>query len=327
MRWSTARPRAASPPRPAGFRSTLTGAAVLLASVRRSPGEFFRRIPLEIQPKRLSARGRGKHNGPVTLTEPHLMRFPCFATLLLLLAPALAQADLVTLYNDSAGNLPADQPWLVYADDSIFGGSVSQTATAYGVNLVTDNTVSAGYSNYIPLANTFRNPAFPALDRNQGFRLNFELQINSETHSSGDRAGFSVILLASDMRGIELGFWENEIWAQNDSPLFTHGEGTSFDTTLDEVEYELLISGNQYILSANGNPVLASGLRDYSAFGGPPYTLGSYLFLGDNTGSSGADISLGRVTLTTIPEPVTAWILVAPGIGLLLRRQPRVTCR
>jgi hypothetical protein len=233
------------------------------------------------------------------------------ATLCSLLSANSVFADVIVLYDDTQGNLPADQPWLIYGSDSIFsGGSASQVANASGVNLTTDNAVSAGYSNTIPIINTFKNPAFPTLDRSRGFELSFELQVLNEAHVSNDRAGFSVILLADDARGIELGFWEDEIWAQNDTPLFTKGEGVGFDTTQSEVRYDLQIIGNQYSLSANGSQLFSSLLRDYSAFGGPPYTLGNYLFLGDNTSSASASVNLGRVTMRAVPEPGTVGLLL-----------------
>ncbi len=240
---------------------------------------------------------------------------------LLLLNPLRAD---VLLYDDTLGNLPAAQPWLFYADDGIFsGGSASQSAIASGVNLNTDLAVSGGYSNYVPIVNSFKNPAFPILDRGQGFRLTFELELLSETHVSDDRAGFSVILLADDMLGIELGFWEDRIWAQNDNPLFTQGEGVAFDTTQGEVIFELLILGDQYFLSADGNMILSDSLRDYTAFGGPPYTLGSYLFLGDNTGSGGANVNLGRISIANIPEPSGLSLIACLVLVGITRRRTR----
>ena len=213
-----------------------------------------------------------------------------------------------TLYDDGGGT-PGSQPWLLYADDGIlFGGSATESATASGVQLTTDAQVRGGYSNYLPSIPPFtpllKNDMFPVLERATGFSLEFQLQIASEAHTSDDRAGFSVIALSSDGLGIELGFWQDEIWAQSASPLFTHAEGVNFDTTAAEVGYRLTISGNSYELFANNISRLNGTLRDYSGFGGPPYTLGSYLFLGDDTTSAAATANLGRITVTTlVPEP------------------------
>ena len=239
-----------------------------------------------------------------------------------------ASAASITLYDDTAGNTPGVQLWLFAADDGFFsGGTATESAVPSGVALATDNAVSAGYSNYNPLSNMFKNGGFPTLDRNLGFSVSFELQLESEAHSNNDRAGFSVILLSQDNQGIELGFWGDEVWAQSDTPLFTHGEGAAFDTTAAEVLYELAILGSSYALTADGNPLLGGSLRDYTAFSGPlggaPYDLPSYLFLGDDTSSAAAAIVLGEVLLNTtdpasVPAPSVALLLA---FGLLLLRR------
>jgi hypothetical protein len=213
------------------------------------------------------------------------------------------QADFIVLYNGTG--LPESQPWLSYADNGLLtGGSASQSTIPAGVRLQSDLAVSAGYSNHNFLG--LKNSAFPTLNRTNGFELSFALAIDSENHTRPDRAGFSVLMLGSDRRGIELGFWTNEIWAQNSSPLFTHGEGIALDTTLQR-SYSLRITDDTYSLFAGTTTLLSGSVRDYTAFAGLPYTLPNYLFLGDNTSSGSANIQLGIVTLqsnlTAVPEP------------------------
>ncbi|MDM8555014.1 hypothetical protein QUF75_09825 [Desulfococcaceae bacterium HSG7] len=202
-------------------------------------------------------------------------------------------ASTIIIYDDTQNQLPASQPWLIYAGV----GEITQTIDSQGVNLVTDDAASAGYSNYIPFVNQLKNPAFTTLDRQIGFQLRFELKLNRESHQNNNRAGFSVILLSDDAIGIELGFWENRIWAQTDTPLFTHGEEADFDTTTAEVLYALTILGNTYTLTADDVFVLGGALRDYSAFD-VPYNLPNYLFLGDDTTSAQAEITMGYITIT-----------------------------
>ena len=231
-------------------------------------------------------------------------------TALLAAASAAAQAS-YTLYDHSAGTLPAAQPWLAYADNAFLtGGTVNQTYVAgQGARLTTDAAVAAGYSNFRPTA-VLVNPAFPTLDRTAGYRLTWTLQVQQESHTSVNRAGFSTILLSSDHRGIELGFWGNEVWAQEVG--FTHAEGAAWNT-VQSSEYTLTIQGNSYRLDANGSQLLTGSVRDYSA-SGVPYSLANYLFFGDDTSSAAADITLGRVSLLTpVPEPTG---VLAVGVGL-----------
>ena len=230
---------------------------------------------------------------------------------LLLCLPLTAHAQTI-LYNETLGNFPGDQGWFLYLTNSPPNASQTYIPTQ-GTRLVTINSASAGYFNTNPFTSTLVNPLFPTLDRTTGFRLSLDLLISSETHISNDRAGFSIIALASDHRGIELGFWNNQIWAQTDTPLFTHGEGAAFTTTT-RTSYQLDILGNSYDLFANGNSILTGSLRDYSSFG-VPYSFNNFLFLGDDTSSADADITLGRVALSAVPEPATWISLACAGFG------------
>lgn len=237
-----------------------------------------------------------------------------------LLALPLCAATTV-LYDDALPSTPGVQGWLIFGDDS-FGSGASQTPVAGGTRLITNTGTSAGYANRIPFFNTLVNAGFPAMNRAAGYSLQFELQVNTEAHVSANRAGFSVILLSEDLFGIELGFWEDEIWAQS-GPAFTHGEGVSFDTTAAERLYELQILGANYRLLANGSEILTGSLRNYASFG-YPYTLPRFVFLGDDTGSAGADAVLGDVTLRTdIPEPAGPGALALAGLLLAARARRR----
>lgn len=245
------------------------------------------------------------------------------------LLTSTAECGLVTLY--SGTGLPANEAWLSYGNDALIsGGSATQNSVAGGVELQTNLAVSAGYSNYLPTF-SLKNAAFPSLSRTDGFALDFRLQVQSENHISNDRAGFSVILLDQDHTGIELGFWENEIWAQSDSPLFQHAESAAISTTAAH-DYRLEILGSGYSLFQSGTQVLSGSLRNYEAFSGPvdPYELAQFLYLGDNTSSAEASILLGPVVLTTtlaaVPEPRTFVLmgLLLAGLGVYSQRRRSV---
>jgi hypothetical protein len=162
------------------------------------------------------------------------------------------------------------------------------------------NSIYAGY---------FGSDSVPELDRTRGYTLHFTVQIDSESHANNNRAGFSAIVLSSDVRGIELGFWQDEVWAQHDDntgALFTHGEGAAFDTTTGLIAYKLAILSDTYSLSANNTPVLSGALRDYSNFVGPidPYETPNLIFLGDDTTSAQAQIQLAYAAVAINKPPL-----------------------
>jgi hypothetical protein len=88
--------------------------------------------------------------------------------------------------------------------------------------------------------------------------------------------GFSVLVLASDCRGIEVGFWADQIWAQAGGAaeppggaLFTRAEHTMVDTQRALVTYTLALQGDHYQLASSGAPIVRGPVRDYTAFVGP----------------------------------------------------------
>jgi hypothetical protein len=247
----------------------------------------------------------------------HFTRTALFALFLGSLVCARSQA--IVLYDGSQNNFPEDQPWLTY-----FPNVAVPTKTAAGGKTTLDTGAMAtqvGWWNRNPLAGfTQKNAAFPTLDRSAGFSLGFDLKTISESHDAGnDRAGFSVILLASDHLGIEVGFWQNTIFGQEISagPVIAPLESHSFDTTA-QTHYDLKIQGSSYELDANGLSILTGPLRDYSPYLSIPYSLGKYVFLGDDTTSATGKFELASVTL--VPEPGLALLLPAV-IGLAVRRR------
>ena len=268
--------------------------------------------------------------------------------------PTAAGAD--GLSNTSA-------PWLNYRDTSVIAGAATQTATPGQTTLTTDNAVYGGYTNYtftqklgfpITFTSSLTNSKFPVLDRNAGYILSFNAKVLSESHSTSantndrngdgkaDRAGFSVIALSQDKRGIELGFWTDRIWAQEDGTsqatpslepdgttanntrtLFTQAEFASLNTTAN-TQYELAVKGDNYQLFANGSLVLSGRLRDYSAFvpasqiisGIPvtppnPYNIANLVFLGDSTPTAQASVQLNQLAITTSPTVFPAQTIAA----------------
>lgn len=245
----------------------------------------------------------------------------------LLLGSTSASALTTVLYNGSTGTLPDSQGW----------GRLSSppgTATASGGGMLLDTSADFGIRDGYARNDT-------ALNRNTGFNFRFDLRLLSESRNSSasnntgtdsidDRAGLSMIVLSSDRRGIELGFWTNRIWAQEDglvkadpvtrvnpatSPTgsrFSQAEGVAFDTQSSLNQYDLTILGNSYFLYANGNygsPLLSGRLRDYTpeaaAFGvaGAVYATPDFVYFGDNTTSARGSFQLNQVAYSSTPIP------------------------
>lgn len=214
-----------------------------------------------------------------------LRRLQLVAGLLLLAGAVQAQV----LFDGTLG-LPATQGWTFFAT----GGSQSLNGGAVQWDTAAANSFQGGYSLGVPTE----------LKRTNGFTLEFTLQVLTESHANTNRAGFSVILLAEDRSGIELGFWTNTIFAQADAPLFTHAEDSIFPTSAGFVTYALTLRATNYVLRADGTPILAGPIRNYEAFSGfpDPYSTPNFLFFGDNTTSAGGGLALKRVVLITAPQ-------------------------
>jgi hypothetical protein len=131
------------------------------------------------------------------------------------------------------------------------------------------------------------------------------VKINSQSSNSNNRSGFSVIVVSNRLTnetqpyGIEFGFWQNSIWAQNVG--FTRGESVAFDTTKTVNDYRLSVKDQRYQLFVNNSstPILQGTLRQYQFTPPPgyanPYTTPNTIFLGDNSSSAGAEVTLTKV--------------------------------
>lgn len=232
----------------------------------------------------------------------------CLVAAALALTPVSSRAAI--LFDGQLGTAPSSQGWF-FITDPFTGALSTQTATVGWTTLDTraQRTESAGYPG-------FGHPDIGTLDRSLGFTLSFDLKVIAETHVSTNRAGFSIIALASDLKGVEISFWQNQIWTQNDSPLFTHGESVNFNTTTGFIDYDLSILGNAYQLSANGNTILSGSLRDYSTFGFP-YSVPNFVFMGDDTSAASSAVQIARVELFKVPEAGSV-VLLMPGAVLMI---------
>jgi hypothetical protein len=223
-----------------------------------------------------------------------------------------SSAHAVVLYDGALGTSPTAQS-LSYG---AFPGGTYHTTAAGSTTLDTTSSsgISAGFTSSTPVV----------LDRAVGFTYRVDARVLSSTFTSGSRAGFSLIALSSDRRGIELGFHGDEVFAQDDSPLFVRDESAAFDTTAAVRRYELTVLGETYTLRADGATVLSGPVRDYSAFtpiaGFPdPYETPNFLFLGDNSTSAAGSTQFSYVSVL-VPEPTTTAAL-GLAAALVLRRR------
>lgn len=195
------------------------------------------------------------------------------------------------LYDAAATTLPTAQGWSflalpALASESMEGGGARLDTSASG-------GIFAGWSRVSPVP----------LDRMKGYTLRLELQLLSESHASTNRAGISWIVLGSDKKGVELGFWTDRIWAQSDSPMFTQGEGVAMEWGTGWRELRLTVLGDRYALAVDGSEVLTGAVRDYTPFTGPidPYETPNFLFLGDDTTSARGAVRFRKMELIADP--------------------------
>ena len=214
------------------------------------------------------------------------------------IAASTANEKTLVLYDATSGTIPS-APLMNFVD--VPPGKV---LPIYSEGVTMMDTTTSGRNTYAGwIANGAAIPGFPILDQTMGYRVNFALQVENESHTNNDRAGFSIIILGADAKGIELAFWRNEIWVQGDENtggLFKHGEEVTFPTNTALTDYQLTILDDTYTLSANAKPILTGPLRDYSKFEGfpDPYETPNFLFFGDDTTSAGARVRLGSVSIT-----------------------------
>jgi hypothetical protein len=218
-------------------------------------------------------------------------------------AASIVDRKTLVLYDAASGDIPNSSMMSFTAFPS---DAVSLTYSDGATVLDTTLTGSDAYAGWVASGTT--TPGFPVLDRTAGIQVNFTLQVESEMHANHNRTGFSVIILDQDAKGIELSFWQNEIWTQSDENtggLFTHGEGVAFATDAGLIDYQVTIMGDTYTLTGNSLLILSGPVRDYTNFEGflDPYETPNFLFWGDDTTSARSRVRLRFISVTG-SEPV-----------------------
>jgi hypothetical protein len=236
----------------------------------------------------------------------------------LFVALVASRAHALDLYNGALGTTPDQQGWLKFRTDGASAPTTASNKTTFDTSA--GQTEKGGFANYD--ATTFMpvNAGFPSLNRASGYTVSLDMKVLAESHSSNNRSGVGLIVLSSDLLGVELEFWSNEVWVQSGAD-FLHAEGAAFNTTAANTTFDLAVHGSTYDVFVNGSgtPLLSGNLRNYSAFG-PPYVLPSFVFLGDDTTSASGAFEFSRLAVT-VPEPAMAGTSCI--IALLARRRRR----
>ncbi len=199
------------------------------------------------------------------------------------------------LYDAELGTDPDQQNWL-YLSNRLTESNVRRHTEddIHILDTMADLTETAGYFGNVQQSLNF--------DRNKGFSFHIELQIIQEYHTSDNRAGFSVILLSEDARGIELAFWEDYIWVYDEHFLKT--ERFTINTTDRLRRFSVEISGDNYSIFIDDNFALNGPVRDYSDFPMPDnypniYGTPNFFFFGNNTSRAASKTAISRVSVQT----------------------------
>ena len=232
-----------------------------------------------------------------------------------LMALACGPVGAAVLYDGALGTAPGAQGWISQGlgappSQSVASGTYRLDTTGTGVV-----TFGSGLVSAVPL------------DTTSGYDLSFSLQVSGETHSSANRAGFSVLAVGADPgKAIELAFWTGHVWAYDydgGAPdRFVHGTDAAFDTASALQTYTLAVRQQQFTLSSGGSTLLSGALRDYTASGLPPYATPNLLFFGDDSSRGTSVTKLGFVSLSPVPEPASAALWLA-GLAVLGARDWR----
>ena len=256
----------------------------------------------------------------MALRPLHLRHWLAPAALCAALAPASAAT--LTLYSAALGSMPSAQGWT-----TLVAGAPALEAITVGVPpayaLITTGAGVGYFGNALIGA--------PTLNTATGFDLRFSLKVVNEAHVGNNRAGYSVVVVGADpTKAVELSFWQGNVWVPDynaaDPDRFVHGADATFNTTSALHTYLLSVRNQQYTFSANGNTLLSGALHDYTA-GGPPYTQPNFLFFGDDSSRGASATELAFVTLTPVPEPAPAALLMAGLAALGWRARQRGTGR
>jgi hypothetical protein len=229
---------------------------------------------------------------------------------------SIAHATTTNLYDAGGGLIPDAASWLKGGSGGAPSGTMVGTSY-FDLDSSASNSIQVAYARGTPLA----------LNTATGYELDFTLQVASETHTSTNRGGFSIISIGnSSAKSLELSFWNDHVWAYNYNTIegFTHGPDSAL--TAGTHNFSLRVTNQTYQLLVDNALGFSGSLQDYTGSGLLPYLVPNVVIFGDDTTEAGSDTHLSILTLSdqVVPEPST---FVMVGLGLLgamsLRRRVR----
>jgi hypothetical protein len=242
------------------------------------------------------------------------------------------------LYDGNSGVTPnLYGPYLNFrtigGSSQIASGGVT-TLNTFDPNPLLSESTFAGYGNRSNAGTLLTS----TLDNNAGYTLSFKIKINSQTNTGingPNRAGFSVLVLGSDKKGVEIGFRDSDIFAQNNTfsaidPLQQKSNISGILSTLTTYDLKVNSAGYTLTIGSNPNQSFSGLLKDYTAAATTAltqvYNTSDVIFFGDNTTSAGASVDIQNITLNTnaaaVPEPSSLLGMgLAIGFGATLKRK------
>ncbi len=217
------------------------------------------------------------------------------------------------LYDASSNVAPDASPWgWTYGAAGVLTHPVTAPSGNGYVTLSTGsiNANSVGWAKSSPII----------LDPTKGFNTTWNVQLVSESHASDNlRAGLSFFALGSDKKGVEIGFWQDRIFAYNDNQAFSPGESYSMDTMAAMHTYSLNVTGTTYKLLIDGVDRLDGSTRNYAAVRAQ-YNVANALWFGDDTSRAQSVSRWGSMSASAVPEPGTYCVL-GLGLAFLIKRK------
>lgn len=168
----------------------------------------------------------------------------------------------------------------------------------------------------------------------EGVDLVVVFDLAKESHTSENRAGFTIALTTAEGKSVVVNVWESKVWLVGHEPMTKRADAADLKGS-GRHEIKLEKAAGEAAVSVDGQLVGRVPLRDFSTIAGVPsgYLEKGSLFIGDASTAAGCQATLQSVTWRTrgidveaVRAVLSTLLAVAAGGGLLsalLKRKPR----